>query len=147
MSSDFHDEEYLGSTFALEVDGIELARFTGCSGLGWSTEAVEVKTSDREGRLYIEKRPGRTTYNDIVLKRGLSADKKLDDWYKAIKKGDAERKNGSIVVYSLNGDRKAEFKFEYGWPKEWSASDLDAGSDDPIIEELTIVHERLERVK
>lgn len=142
-----HDAEFLGSTFALELDGLEVARFTGCSGLGWETETVEVKTSDKEGKLYIEKRPGRTTYSDIVLKRGMSADQALDKWYQSIKDGKADRKTGSIVVYDLAGDRQAEFKFEYGWPKQWSASDLDAGSDDPIIEELTIAHERLERKK
>ena len=44
MAND-HDLEHLGSQFALEIDGVELARFTGCSGLSYTTEVVEYQDS------------------------------------------------------------------------------------------------------
>ena len=47
-----HDLEFLGSQFALEVEGVEMARFTEVSGLSWETEVVEykdtLKTGDRK---------------------------------------------------------------------------------------------------
>ena len=136
------DAEFLGSQFALELEGIELARFTGCSGLSWTTEVVEYQDSVG-GKIIIRKRPGRTKFDDIVLKRGLSADASLIDWHKKVLDGTVERTNGSIVIYDAAGTEVGRWNFENGWPSKWSASDLDAGSDDVMIEEMTITHEGL----
>ena len=140
-----HDAEHLGSQFALELDGVELARFTGCSGLTVNTEVVEYQDTLASGRVVTRKRPGRTSYDDIVLKRGLSASKSLTDWHQKVLDGKVERQNGSIVVYDSAGTEVDRWNFEAGWPSVWSASDLDAGSDDVMIEELTIAHELLKR--
>lgn len=139
------DQEHLGSLFALEIEGVEMARFTGCSGLSWSTEVVTVQSTDLAGRVVTQKRPGRTSYDDIVLKRGLSSNSDLTDWYEGVKKGSVERHNGSVVIYDPAGTETDRWNFEAGWPSRWSASDLDAGTDDMVIEELTITHEFLER--
>lgn len=141
MAND-HDLEFLGSQFALELESVELARFTGCSGLGYSSEVVE-STDVVGGKVIVRKRPGRTTFDDIVLKRGLSANTDLIEWHKKVLDGEVERSNGSIVIYSENGTELGRWNFENGWPSAWSASDLDAGSDDVMIEELTITHEGL----
>ena len=138
-----HDSEFLGSQFALEIEGVELARFTGCSGLTVTTEVVEYQDTLASGKIVTRKRPGRTTYDDIVLKRGLSADATLIEWHKKVHDGAVERKNGSVVIYDAAGTELARWNFENGWPSVWSASDLDAGSDDVMIEELTIAHEFL----
>ncbi len=137
-----HDLEFLGSMFALELEGVEMARFTGCSGLSYSTEVVEYQDT-LAGKVIIRKRPGRTKFDDIVLKRGLTSDTKIIDWHKKVLDGTVERANGSIVIYSADGTEIGRWNFEAGWPSKWSASDLDAGSDDVMIEELTISHERL----
>jgi phage tail-like protein len=144
--ADEHDLEHLGSQFALEIDGVELARFTGCSGLSYTTEVVEYQDT-LAGKVIIRKRPGRTKYDDIVLKRGLSADRKLTDWHQKVLDGSVERQNGSVVIYDAGDTEVDRWNFERGWPSKWSASDLDAGSDDVMIEELTITHEYMERAK
>ena len=82
-----HDAEHLGSQFALELDGVEVARFTGCSGLGATIQVVEHQTVTPDGRIHVLKRPGRVNYDDIALKRGLSADKGLTDWVQSILDG------------------------------------------------------------
>ena len=38
------------------------------------------------------------------------------------------------------------WNFINAWPSKWSASDLDAGSDDVVIEEATLVFEFIERI-
>jgi len=142
--ADEHDIEHLGSQFALELDGVELARFTGCSGLVITTEVVEYQDVST-GSPVIRKRPGRTKYEDIVLKRGLSKNKVLTDWHKKVLDGTVERSDGSIVIYDAAGTEMDRWNFENGWPSKWSASDLSADSDDVMIEELTISHELLVR--
>lgn len=145
--ADVHDVEFLGSQFALEIEGVEMARFTEIGGLGWETEVVEYKDTLKSGKVVIRKRPGQTSYGDISLKRGLSADRGLSDWHQTVMNGAVERKNGSVVVYDMAGAELDRWNFERGWPSKWSASDLSAASDDVMIEELTIAIEFLERKK
>ena len=143
--ADEHDIEHLGSQFALELEGIELARFTGCTGLSINTEVVEYQDTLANGNPVIRKRPGRTKYEDIVLKRGLSPSTTLTDWHQKVIDGAVERANGSIVIYDSTGAEVDRWNFEAGWPSKWSGGDLSADSDDVMIEELTISHELLSR--
>ena len=140
-----HDLEYLGSQFGLEIDGVELARFTGISGLGYESEVVTFQDTLADGKIITRKRPGRISFPDIVLKRGLSADNALVDWYQTVVDGSVERKSGSIVIYDQTSTEIGRWNFENAWISKWSASDLDAGTDDIMIEEITIAHEYLER--
>ena len=140
-----HDLEYLGSQFGLEIDGVELARFTGISGLGYESEVVTFQDTLADGKIITRKRPGRISFPDIVLKRGLSADNALVDWYQTVVNGAVERKSGSIVIYDQTSTEIGRWNFENAWISKWSASDLDAGTDDIMIEEITISHEYMER--
>ena len=140
-----HDSEYLGSQFGLEVDGVELARFTAVSGLGYESEVVTFQDTLADGKVITRKRPGRISFPDIVLKRGLSADNALVEWYQSVVDGQVERKSGSVVIYDQTSTEIGRWNFENGWIAKWSASDLDAGSDDIMIEEVTIAHEYMER--
>lgn len=140
-----HDAEYLGSQFGLEIDGVELARFTGISGLGYESEVVTFQDTLADGKIITRKRPGRISFPDIVLKRGLSADNALVDWYQTVVNGAVERKSGSIVIYDQTSTEIGRWNFENAWISKWSASDLDAGTDDIMIEEITIAHEYMER--
>ena len=140
-----HDAEYLGSQFGLEIDGVELARFTGIAGLGYESEVVTFQDTLADGKIVTRKRPGRISFPDIVLKRGLSADNALVDWYQTVVNGAVERKSGSIVLYDQTSTEIGRWNFENAWISKWSASDLDAGTDDIMIEEITIAHEYMER--
>jgi phage tail-like protein len=140
-----HDAEYLGSQFGLEIDGVELARFTAVSGLGYESEIVSFQDTLADGKVITRKRPGRISFPDIVLKRGLSSDNSLVEWYQTVVDGQVERKSGSVVIYDQTSTEIGRWNFENGWIAKWSASDLDAGSDDIMIEEVTIAHEYMER--
>lgn len=140
-----HDAEYLGSQFGLEIDGVELARFTSVSGLGYESEVVTFQDTLADGRIVTRKRPGRINFGDITLKRGLSANNDLVEWYQTVVNGEVERKSGSIVIYDQVSSEIGRWNFENAWISKWSASDLDAGSDDVMIEEITIAHEYMER--
>jgi phage tail-like protein len=142
-----HDQEFVGSQFTLEIGGVELGRFQAVSGLNWETEVIEFKDTTKEGKVIIRKRPGQTKYPDVTFKRGMSADGALLKWYQTVMDGKVERKEGSIVVYDLAGDEIDRWNFEGAWPSKWSASDLEAGSDSVMIEEITMAVERMERKK
>lgn len=50
---------------------------------------------------------------------------------------------GSTDVIQFVGKGKAMFVLYNAWPTSWSASDLDAGGNGIIMEQLTLVHEGL----
>jgi phage tail-like protein len=140
-----HDAAYQGSYFALEIDGVSLAWFTGCSGLSIEFDVITFKEGN--GLKVIErKRAGRPKYSEVVLKRGLTTGKEVHDWFKEVV--DAAKptpyKTASIVIYDRIGEAAARFNLEGCWPSKMSISDLQAGSDDSMVEELTIQHEFLD---
>jgi len=66
-------EDPLGSyVFALEINGMEVAHFSEISGMKSSTEVYEI----REGGMNhaVHKLPGQSTWDNIVLKYGVTSD-------------------------------------------------------------------------
>ena len=137
-----------GSFFALEIDDVQIAWFTGCSGIGLEIEVVTQKVTN--GKKVVEnKMAGRAKYNEIVLKRGLTSNTDLNKWFQDVLDATTAtpRKSGSIVIYDRVGDTEmARFNLTNCWPSKISTSDVAAGSDAAMIEEVTMVHELLEWV-
>lgn len=135
------------SAFFVEVDGVTVAQFKEATGIDSETAVIEYKESTANGKLLIRKVPGAPKWADIVLKRRLDDSKSLWDWRQVVLNGDIDgaRRNGSIVIYDSMGTEVARWNFENGWPSHWKGSDLNAGSDEIVVEELTITHEGLVR--
>jgi len=143
-----HDASYQGSFFALEIDSLTLAWFTGCSGLSIEFDVTTFKEGN--GKKVVErKRAGKPKYSEVVLKRGFTANTAVHDWFKEVV--DAQKptpyKTASIVLYDREQTETARFSLEACWPSKLSVSDLSSGSDDVMVEELTIQHEFLDWVK
>jgi phage tail-like protein len=139
-----HDSDFQGSFFSLEIDGLTLAYFTGCSGLSLEYDVTSFKEGN--GAMIIErKRPGKPKYSEVVLKRGFTKDDTLYKWFDDVVKAKDKTpyKTGSIVIYDRTQTEVARFNLEQCWPSKLSVSDLSAGSDEVMVEELTIQHELL----
>ena len=65
--------------FKVEIDGIQEAAFTECSGLEISTDVFEYK----EGGLneFVHKLPGRMKLSNVTLKRGFAVSNGLYKWF------------------------------------------------------------------
>ena len=137
----------IGSRFALEIDSVTLAYFKECSGLATESEVVEHLVVSEKGEQIIQKIPGRAKWTDVTMKKSLDGSKTLWDWRQEVLEGKFEdfRRNGSIVVYDIANTEVARWNFTNGWPSAWKGSDLNAGGDDVVTEEITIAHEGLER--
>ncbi len=138
-----------GYHFYLELDGIAEAQFRECSGLDSESNIIEYKEAGKTGQTIIKKVPGELKWSNIVLKRGITGDMKLWDWRKQIEDGKVNdaRKNGSIVLYDQGNSEIARYNFEFGWPSKITGPQLNANNNDIAIEEVTICHEGLKRVK
>jgi phage tail-like protein len=135
--------------FAIEIQGQVTGYFTECSGLGSEHEVIEHKVVDSQGREMVQKIPGRMKWQDINLKRGITQQMDIWKWRKMVEDGDVEgaRKNGSIVMFDQSLKEVARWNFERAWPTKVTGPSLQADSNAFGIEEMTITHEFLERVK
>jgi phage tail-like protein len=140
-----HDGDFQGSFFSLSIDGLTLGYFTGCSGLSVDFEPVTFKQGD--GKMIVErKRPGRPKYTPVELKRGLTADKGLYEWFDAVVSGKDKTpyKTATIVIFGRDATEVAKFRLDKCWPSKLAVSDLSAGKDEVMIESVTIQHELLD---
>ena len=135
--------------FTVEFQGVIVGAFQEVTGLGSQNEIVEYKASGQKGQYVIHKVPGRLSWNNITLKRGITDATDLWDWRKTVEEGKVEeaRKNGSVVMYDQTGKEIARWNFSNAWPSKLTGPSANATSNDVAIEELEIVVEGYERTK
>jgi phage tail-like protein len=129
--------------FKVEIEGVVVGGFSEVSGMESAIESIEY----REGgeNTTVRKLPGKTTYADIVLRRGTTGgDNTLYEWHKQVVDGQIERKSGSIIVLDRAGEEVLRYNFYEAWPMKWSPSDFNATANEFAPEELTLAHEGLE---
>jgi phage tail-like protein len=73
----------------------------------------------------------------------------LWDWRQLVEDGKVKdaRKNGSIVMYDRELKEAARWNFSNAWPSKISGPAPKADGNEIGVEELTIVHEFIKRVK
>jgi phage tail-like protein len=135
-------------TFAIEIDNTEIAQFSEVSGLASEIDVIELKENTPDGKLVIHKAPGAPKPATLTLKRAKNSSDALWKWHEAAllgNLGDA-RRNGSVVLKGFDGSEVARYNFENAWVPKVSSGTLKAGSNEILMEEVSIVLERLERV-
>ncbi len=131
----------------LEIDGITEGIFREVTGLDSETEVIEHRVTGKGGNLVVHKVPGALKWPNIVLRRGITDDKRLHDWRKQIENGgiEANRKNGSVTLYAPDGKVVCKYTFKKAWPCKFKGPALDSTKNEIAIEELELAHEGLER--
>jgi len=138
-----------GYHFSIEIDGVSIAQFQEVSGIASEVDVIELKENTKDGRYVIHKLPGNRKPPSITLKRAKNSSKDLWDWHEKIFQGKVSdaRKNGSVVLYNYDHSEVGRYNFVNAWPSKVSMSSLKAGSNEVLMEEVTLVCEELTRVK
>ena len=145
-------EELFGAYhFLLEVSGITgdlktiIGGFKTMSGMDSETEVIEFKQGNDK---VVRKKPGRTTYSNIVLERGFTATDDLWLWRKNIEDGVIDRRSGTITMLDQDlATIVAQYNFYEGWPCKWHVPELDSDKSAMAIERIEISVEKVERVQ
>ena len=137
-------DPYKDYRFQVEIDGIADSRFLECSGLGSEVAVIEYREGGEPAA--VRKLPGRASFSDITLKRGITESKDLYDWHKAILQGQMQRRNGSITLLDDEGVEVVRWVFREAWPRKWEGPDLNAMGNEVAIETFVLTCESLERV-
>lgn len=137
-------QDHIGQfNFQIEIDGVTVGSFKNVEGLDSETEIVEYQDGDD---LILRKRPGRTKYSNIVLKRGYVNTDELWQWRRRVVEGKVERKSGSVVLCNDHGQEIMRYNFFEGWPCKWKGFQLDGKGTETTVEELELAVEFLERI-
>lgn len=135
--------DHIGNfNFRVEIEGLVSAAFKGLDGMGSETDVIEYGGAMDQ---ILRKRPGRTKYTDITLKRGKTTNNELWQWRKSVIDGQIIRKSGSIVICADDGSEISRFNFFEAWPTKWKGFVLDGKGNDGNVEEITLTVEKLER--
>ena len=135
--------------FAVEIDGVELAQFSELSGITSEIDVIELKENTKDGKPLIKKLPGARKPPTITLKRAKNASMALWNWHYDMYQGNvmAARKTGSVVLYDYQYGEVARYNFTNGWVNKVTMGAAKAGSNEVLMEEVSIVCEELKRVK
>jgi len=149
MATGSRTDPLTGYHFYLEIDGIVQAQFRECSGLDSESNIIEYKEAGKGGVTVIKKVPGEMKWSNIVLKRGITDLMELWEWRTKVEEGQVKdaRKSGSIVLYDQADTEVARWNFTEAWPSKITGPQLNANNNDIAIEEITLAHEGLKRIK
>lgn len=145
-------DPYRSFKFEVEIDGFVRAGFSKVSGLSRTTEEATYREGGENETPH--KLPGQTAFADITLSRGVSDDEDFQNWCDMIYDVDqVEGEQGgelfrrTVVVYLKNkaGERVIKWRILRAWPKEFNTEDLDASSNDPLIDNLVLANEGIVR--
>lgn len=133
--------------FAVEIDSVTVAFFKEAKGLTAEVEVITHQVVNEKGKQITQKIAGHASTGEFTITKTMDGNKYLADWFTEVKNGkfDSYRRNGSIVMFDPQGNETARWNFINGWPKSWSASDLDSSADSVATEEIVITHEGMER--
>jgi len=125
--------------FKLEIGGTEVAQFKECSGLKSSTTVFELEEGGMNHAVH--KLPGQSRWDNITLRSGVTSNTYLMTWRDEILQDSFSlRRNGSIVMMTLQLEEVRRYNFVQAWPVSWEGPAFDAQGAELAIEMLEIAH-------
>lgn len=112
--------------------------FTTVSGL---TREVGVVEYDEGGYDHMHKLSGKQTVSEVVLERGMFANKDMEDVYKKTLTNPDFRTTMTIELLDKFGAKKRDWTLAEAWVSKWEGSEFNASSEDVAIEKITVQFE------
>ena len=141
----FDAHRITAATFLVEVDGVEIGRFMEISGLEVTVETQDIAEGGQNS--FVHKVPGRMTWPNIRLKRGITQTDSLLKWLnkssgeKFAESGNTlTRHTAAITLIGPNAKRLRAWEFDGAFPVKWTGPNFAVSSNEMAVEELEITH-------
>ena len=139
------DDVRSSGKFIFEVDGMEIGQFSEVSGLSVDVQVESVEEGGENQ--FVHKLPGRMSWPNITLKRGIVRSDSLFEWLKETS-GEGYASNGSklkrrtaaITMLALDGTRLRAWNLADAFAVKWSGPTFAATANSAATEELEIAH-------
>jgi len=135
------NDPYRNNHFQVELDGMASASFLSVQGIESLTDVLEYRNGNEEA--LPRRLPGLHRCANIILRRGLTANRDLWEWRLTVLEGRTERRNGVVIILDQALRSVLRLSFREAWPCRWSLSGLDALAKETVIEEVELVVEDL----
>lgn len=137
------DNPYANFNFVVELGGEEAGGFSEVDLPSGEIEVIEY----REGADKVSsarKLPGRATYANVVLKRGIAGRMELFEWWKSVRDGAPARRNVTITLLDEQRNPVQRWLLRNAWPAKLDYSPLKGLGNEVAIETLELAHEGFE---
>ncbi len=141
----FEGQAVTTSTFLFEVDGLSIGFFMEVNGLTVEVGVENIEEGGENG--FVHHLPGRMTWPNITLKRGVTQSDNLFGW---LTKSSGEqfasngnkltRSTAAITLIGPSGSRLRSWEFVDAFPVKWSGPEFAAESTSAATEQLEIAH-------
>jgi phage tail-like protein len=136
-------QPYRTYNFRVEIDGIGEAQFAEVVVPTAEIAVVEYREgADKSSAT--RKLPGRVKYGNVVLKRGITADLALYQWFRAVAQGDFQPRNVLIVLLDAQRQDVRRWLARDAWPVKYEGPALNAKNNEVAIETLELAVEEIE---
>lgn len=118
---------------------VAVGGFSECSGLEMSMKIEEYSEGGNNGTVL--KFPGRVSWGNITLKKGVGVVNALWDWHYGFVIGRGKRHDGLIVLLDEQHAPRTIWRFRRGLPMKYTGPSLNATQNTVAIEAIEIAHE------
>lgn len=132
-------------SFLFEVDGVSIGTFSEVQGLEVQVAVTTYAEGGENG--FVHRLPGRMTWPNIVLRRGVTDSDALFSWVNktagsafAANSNKLSRSTGAITALGSNGSRLRTWELKDVFAVRWSGPTFNVGSDHGLNEEIELAH-------
>ncbi|KAB2929266.1 MAG: phage tail protein [Leptonema illini] len=141
----FRTDPFAAYRFHVEIDGLIVGGFTDVSGLSMKTQHEKVNVGGRSDQpeIFIS----HTTYENLVLSRGMTDLDMFYGWYEQVTRGFAKKRNVTIFLLGDDWSPVTWWDVYNAIPVAWDGPSLSASGSSGAIaaEKITLAYERFER--
>jgi phage tail-like protein len=123
--------------FLVEIPGFQIGHFAECTGLAVEYEVLEYQEGGQND--FVHKLRGRLRYPNVVLKRGLTEQRGLLEWF-ARAQDVARRPTVVIRLCAPDGSTVRSWACADAFPIKWTGPSLNAASNGVASEQLELAH-------
>ena len=142
MAATPHQDLYRNCQFLVQLDGLAESGFTEVLMAVGEITVIEYREGNAVGPG--RKLPGHGGYGPITLKRAMTRNRELWNWWSETLTGQVERRNGSISLLNASREEVARWKVRDSWPMKYLTTDLNAEANEVVMETVVLAHEGIE---
>ncbi len=134
----------VGSALVSGLLDAAVGGFSECTGLESSMKVEDFNEGGNNGTVL--KFPGRVSWTNLTLKRGVAANSSLWDWAYGFVTGKGKRRDGVVVLLNEMLVPNTIWYFRRGLPQKYSGPQMNATQNNVAVESIEIAHEGLYQV-
>ena len=149
MSATEQGEALTTAYFYVELSGLSVVAFRELSGIGSEHDVIVQHQTNAQGKATYVKVPGKLTWNNIVLKKGIDTDMSLWQWRNTIitQGVNGQKKDGQIYIVDVHGQPADHVEDHGRLAVQLRDRGIVPDTNEMLLEEIHLAHEGLERVK